>query len=148
MLRRFEQFTSAISRIYKSVQKIKSLEMTAYGLRANHVMLLYHLKMHPDGLTPSQLCELCGVDKAAVSRAVTELAEKGYLRIEEIKGQRYRLPATLTPSGIEAAEHIEEAVMRAVRIGGRGLTEQERADFYHALLLIADNLKQYFEDGA
>ena len=79
MFNRFEQFTTAISQINKSVQRIKSTEVNSYGLKANHVMILFQLKKNPAGLTPSQLCENCEVDKAAISRSLKELTGKGFV---------------------------------------------------------------------
>lgn len=145
MFNRFEQFTTAISQIYKSVQKIKTNEVNSYGLKANHVMILFQLKKHEDGLTPSRLCELCGVDKAAISRAVKELISKGFIRNSDSDGRKYRVPLILTDEGEEAALHIEQAIKHAVEVGGAGLTDRQRAEFYHSLLLIARNLEGYTE---
>ena len=143
MFNRFEQFTTAISQIYKSVQKIKTNEVNSYGLKANHVMILFQLKKNPAGLTPSQLCENCEVDKAAISRSLKELTGKGFVREAEPDGRKYRIPLVLTASGTDAAQHIEKAIQSAVEIGGAGLTDRQRAEFYHSLLLIARNLEEY-----
>ena len=145
MFNRFEQFTTAISQIYKSVQKIKTNEVNSYGLKANHVMILFQLKKHEDGLTPSMLCEQCDVDKAAISRAVKELIGKGFIRNSDSDGRKYRVPLILTDEGEEAALHIEQAIKHAVEVGGAGLTDRQRAEFYHSLLLIARNLEDYTE---
>lgn len=145
MFNRFEQFTTAISQIYKSVQKIKTNEVNSYGLKANHVMILFQLKKHEDGLTPSQLCELCDVDKAAISRAVKELTSQGFIRNADSDGRKYRVPIFLTDEGEEAALHIEQAIKHAVEIGGAGLTDRQRVEFYRSLLLIAHNLENYTE---
>lgn len=145
MFNRFEQFTTAISQIYKSVQKIKTNEVNSYGLKANHVMILFQLKKHEAGLTPSMLCELCDVDKAAISRAVKELIGKGFIRNSDSDGRKYRVPLILTDEGEEAALHIEQAIKHAVEVGGAGLTDRQRAEFYHSLLLIARNLEDYTE---
>ena len=136
MFNRFEQFTTAISQINKSVQRIKSTEVNSYGLKANHVMILFQLKKNPAGLTPSQLCENCEVDKAAISRSLKELTGKGFVREAEPDGRKYRIPLVLTASGTDAAQS-------AVEIGGAGLTDRQRAEFYHSLLLIARNLEEY-----
>lgn len=145
MFNRFEQFTTAISQIYKSVQKIKTNEVNSYGLKANHVMILFQLKKHEDGLTPSQLRGLCDVDKAAISRAVKELTSQGFIRNADSDGRKYRVPIVLTDEGEQAALHVEEAIKHAVEIGGAGLTDRQRAEFYHSLLLIARNLEDYTE---
>lgn len=143
MFNRFEQFTTAISQINKNVQRIKSTEMNSYGLKANHVMVLFQLKKNPSGLTPSQLCKNCDVDKSAISRSLKELQGKGFVQEAEAGDRKYRIPLTLTASGTEAAQHIEEAVRNAVEVGGAGLTDRQRAEFYHSLLLIAKNLEEY-----
>ena len=145
MFNRFEQFTTAISQINKSVQRIKSTEVNSYGLKANHVMILFQLKKNPAGLTPSQLCENCEVDKAAISRSLKELQNKGFVCEAEAEsdGRKYRIPLVLTASGTDAAQHIEKAIQSAVEIGGAGLTDRQRAEFYHSLLLIARNLEEY-----
>ena len=42
----FELFTMTILKMSKLVQKIKSLEIHKFDLKAVHVMCLYHLRMH------------------------------------------------------------------------------------------------------
>ena len=101
MFNRFEQFTTAISQINKSVQRIKSTEVTSYGLKPNHVMILFQLKKHTSGLTPTQLCESCEVDKAAISRSLKELQNKGFVCEAGADGRKYRIPLVLTDSGRE-----------------------------------------------
>lgn len=145
MFDRFEQFTTAIAQIYKNVQKIKTNEVNSYGLKANHVMLLFQLKKHADGLTPSQLCELCEVDKSAISRSIRELEVKGYVCAAEADGKKYRIPLVLTETGMQIAGHIEQAIANAVEVGGAGLTDRQRIEFYHSLLLISKNLEEYCE---
>ena len=76
MFDRFETFATTIATINRYVQKIKSMEMKTLGLKGTHVMCLYSLGKHPEGLTATQLCRLCGEDKAAISRTITELTEK------------------------------------------------------------------------
>ena len=82
-------------------------------------------------------------DKAAISRSLKELTGKGFVREAESDGRKYRIPLVLTASGTDAAQHIEKAIQSAVEIGGAGLTDRQRAEFYHSLLLIARNLEEY-----
>lgn len=63
MFDRFETFATTIATINRYVQKIKSMEMKTLGLKGTHVMCLYSLGKHPEGLTATQLCRLCGEDK-------------------------------------------------------------------------------------
>ena len=47
MADRFEQFTTSVSRIYQSIQKIQRQEMANYGLKSAHVSCLLTLQQHP-----------------------------------------------------------------------------------------------------
>ena len=76
MIHRFEQLTTGVSQIYKNIQRIKTLEMRSLGLKGTHVMCLYFLSSHPDGLTASDLCALCKENKAGISRILSDLKEQ------------------------------------------------------------------------
>jgi len=141
MLHRFEAFVSGISRCHRSIQKIKNVEMTEFGLKGTHVMCIFYLSRHSEGLTAARLSELAFEDKAAVSRTLSELRERGYVAetVPET-GRKYRAVIRLTESGNEIAEKVSELINHWVDSGGSGLTEDERDIFYRALDKIADNL--------
>lgn len=141
---RFETFATTITAIYRCIQKIKDRDMTALGLKGTHVMCLYILGKQPDGLTAAQLCDLCGEDKAAISRTVSELSEKNYIKLEVQPQKRaYRARIRLTEQGKKAIRYINDRINSALEAVGTGLNEAQRSEFYQALTHIADNLKQY-----
>ncbi|MBQ2271106.1 MAG: winged helix-turn-helix transcriptional regulator [Firmicutes bacterium] len=135
---RFQAFVTGISVCYKYIQKIKSLEMTEFGLKGAHAMFLFFLHSHPEGLTAAQLSQLCAEDKAAVSRSLASLLEEGYIVSDE---KKYRSRIRLTQRGEEVACRIDQMIERWVESGGDGLTEQDRDVFYSSLELIANNLR-------
>lgn len=142
MIQRFHTFVSAITICYKSIQRIKSAEMTEFGLKGTHVMCLFYLHHEPSGLTAAQLCSLCEEDKAAISRTLAELTEKGYIQQATEPGKKkYRALMHLTEAGTEVAQKVDLLISHWVAAGGNGLTEQEREVFYHALGIIAENLR-------
>lgn len=142
MIQRFEMFVTAITQIYKSIQRLKSQEMASLGLKGTHVMCLFQLHQHPDGLTTTHLAQLCGEDKAAVSRALAELEAKGLTTVAEVPGQRrYRAPVTLTESGQQVTSRMDQLILDAVQAGAQGYTDEERTIFYRVLLRVADNLQ-------
>ena len=142
MIQRFETFVTNITSIYRSIQKLKSQEMASLGLKGTHVMCLFQLRQHPEGLTSTQLAQLCEEDKAAISRALTELRERGLTSVEETPGQRrYRAPVTLTEAGREVTHQMDRKILGAVRQGAQGYTAEERDTFYRVLLQIAENLQ-------
>ena len=93
MLQRFQSFVTGVTQCYKSIQKIKATEMTEFGLKGTHVMCLFYLSQHPEGLTAAQLSQMCAEDKAAISRTLAVLQERDYIQAGE---KKYRAPLCLT----------------------------------------------------
>lgn len=149
MLDRFGTFATTIASISRSVQKIKSLEMKPLGLKGTHVMCLYFLGKEPEGLTASQLCRLCGEDKAAISRSISDLTQKSLVHTVSAGQQRtYRAKIFLTEKGKESIAYINERVSHVLDVVGAGLTDSQRDSFYQSLALISNNLKTYIETEA
>ena len=147
MLNRFGAFVSGITACYKYIQRIKSMEMTELGLKGTHAMCLFQLHRHREGLTAAQLCQLCGEDKGAISRTLSELELKGYLHTQVSAGKKYRAMLYLTAVGEAVAEHIDGLIEEWVSAGGEGLTNEEREEFYRVLEQIALNLKRRYENN-
>ena len=66
MTDRFETFVLTINRIYRCIQRIKDREMEALGLKGSHVMCLFQLRQHPEGLTAAE--RMTGKIRQAVQR--------------------------------------------------------------------------------
>jgi len=144
MLQRFEAFVTGITICYRYIQRIKSAEMTELGLKSTHVMCLFYLHHSKESLTAAQLCQLCAEDKAAISRTLMTLHEKGYIQTGE---KRYRSPIALTPAGCKVASQVDNLIAQWVSLGGDGLSEEERSIFYKSLAHISENLHQKFDSS-
>ena len=144
MEERFEAFTVLISRISRSIKRIKSEEMAEFHLKGPHVSCLYYLFL-ADGLTASALCERCDEDKAAVSRSLDYLEKGGYITCEDGTGRRYRTPLYLTEQGRAVCRAINKKIERIVEAASRGLSESERWSMYRALTLISGNLERIWD---
>lgn len=143
MKERFEGFVSLISNIHKNIQKVKQNKMKEFGLSGNHVMCMVFLAEYPEGLTPTKLCQLISVDKAATSRALSELLEKGYVCYPDAEGQKkYRTPVLLTDSGKEITKQMDAIIYDVVDEIGGELTAEDRSCMYNALDVINKNLEQ------
>ena len=79
MISRFEQFLYIISKIHRQIQKIERAEMVKQGYKGAFAQYLATLRRYEEGLTSSELCEICDKDKAAVSRIIAEMEEKGLI---------------------------------------------------------------------
>ena len=141
---RFETFTGSILELNRYLQKLKDIEMKPFGLRANHVMCLYYLGKHPEGLTVTEMAETCKEDKAAVSRCLSQLVERKLVDGNFPENKRsYRTKLSLTASGRELVEAIYRKVDAAMVGGGSGLTEVQRENLYASMELIIRNLSRY-----
>ena len=138
---RYKTFTGLMTRLMRSIKRIKADEMADFQLKGPHVSCLYYLYDEGD-MTAAALCEKCGEDKAALSRALETLAEGGYIQRGET---RYRSRISLTEKGRRVCEEIARRIDRVVEEAGAGLSEVERRDMYHALGVICANLENLCE---
>ena len=137
----FENFTITVMKLNKLVNKIKAHEMKGYGLKAIHVMCIYYLNENEQGLRAAELVKLTLEDKAAVSRGLALLRDKGYVTYDPDK---YNAVIHLTDEGKKVADFIADKSEKAVNAGSAVMSEQERIQFYKSLHFIADNLKSYY----
>ncbi len=147
MIDRFQRFVYNISVISHLWHKIAAGEMKEYGLGGPYAVYFVTLFRYEAGLTPTELCELCGRDKSDVSRAIARLEEKGLVEKQKPAGTAYRAKLILTPQGKIVAQSVNAKVSEAVKSGGQGLTEEERTTFYEVLDCIASNLQTLCRKG-
>ncbi len=146
MVSRFERFLVALAGINRSWHKIASNEMEKYGLKGSFAIYLVTMLRYPEGITSAQLGEICGRNKADVSRSISELEAKG-LVLRDDNGGRYRAPIKLTDEGKLSAEHVRKQANIAVEIAGIGIPEDRRHLFYETLELISSNLQNLSKNG-
>ena len=147
MVGRFERFSSAISEIHKCWHKLAAVEMEKCGLKGPHAFYLVTLYRYEDGLTATQLSDLCGKDKSDVSRTVASMEQHGLITKEGSSNNNYRAKIKLTEAGKTAAEHVRKLAIVAVEMAGGEIPDERRAIFYETLEQIADNLQFISEQG-
>ena len=145
MVDRFRNFTLSLFEISRCWHKLASEELAKYGLKGPYAMYLVVLLHHPEGLTAAKLCELCGRDKADVSRCLSDLLAKELIFRE---GKHpYRATVRLTALGMEAAEHVCSRASIAVELAGKDISPEDRECFYQSLGSITDNLRLLSRQG-
>ena len=138
---RYKTFTGLITRLMRSIRRIKTDEMADFQLKGPHVSCLYYL--YDEGaMTAAALCEKCGEDKAALSRALETLCEGGYITRGD---RRYRSPISLTDSGRAVCEEIARRIDRVVEEAGAGLSEEERAQLISITDVMVNNALKYID---
>ena len=129
------------------MMKIEREEMEKYGLRGSYVQYLIAMKRFPEGMTSAKLCDICDKDKAAISRIVAEMENKGLIRRESDKSNMYRAKLVLTEEGNKAADYVCERAEKAVFAAGKGLDEEDRRIFYGVLAIFEANLRRISREG-
>ena len=142
---RYMMLTTRIAGITHSIQQIKNIALKPYGLKGRTVNCLFHLYRCGGGITLLELAKLCGEDKAAISRCVTDLRKMGYVTAISENGKNYRAQIRLTEEGGRAAAHLDRCIREAVKAGGAALEEEEREAFYQCLQCIDRDLAAYLE---
>ena len=142
MEERFETFTVLISKINRCIKKMKSEEMSEFNLKSPHVSSLYYL-YKSKSLTAKELGDMCGEDKAALSRSIEYLESNGYIICEDNHKKRYRSPLMLTEKGIIIAEKIAEKIDKILFLASDGIMEERRKIMYECLTNICENLESF-----
>ena len=141
---RFTEFTTSIVTAYKKVQQIKKIqteEYAVFGIRAAHVMYLYYMGLHPDGLTVTELANLCCEDKAATSRGIDYLVEKGYCYHEEDEARkRWRSKVMLTKEGIAVSRTVHRIAAHMSAEVPAGIPAEDLDVFYRVFNQLIENL--------
>lgn len=147
MVERFERFSLAISEISRCWHRIANEVMKQYDLKGAYSVYFTTMSRFPEGLTATQLVEVCGRDKADVSRAMAAMEEKGLVCRKQNETRLYRARLALTEQGVTLAEQINERAKAAVEYASRGLSNEKREIFYEALALITNNMQGMSRDG-
>ena len=137
---RFELFDVSVSLICKNLQKIKTEIMQTYGLKSSHVLFMVQLGGSSDGLTASELSQAGHMDKAQISRVVSELTDKGYITRSQAYGKKYKYRLTLTEAGRKIAGELDRLIDRALDYVSGSIPRSDLEIFYRTLFTINDNL--------
>lgn len=138
---RFEEFSSLISGIHGNVQKLKAQFTAQLDLKAVHVLWIYLLRTHPEGLSASELAAAGQSNRSLVSREIDELFDKGivFTRDQGDK-RRYGWKLMLTEKGKRLSDVISAVVADIQNTVSRNIPEDDLVTFYRTLRILADGL--------
>lgn len=147
-LERFVAFSMLCEESCKSLQRIKAAYMNKLGLQSGAALLLAVLCRHKDGLSAAALARACKLDRAAVSRAIPPLLEKGVIayREEHPEKRNYRSPLVITEVGARTVEQIHRYTVDAVRRISGDIEGEELAAFYRVFRTLERRLSEHEEE--
>ena len=138
---RFEKFALLIDGVQKCIQKFKNSIAPELGIKSVHVLWIYELFVHPEGLTSAELAVRSNIDPSLISRELASLKRRGYITKETTPGKRtYNARITLTDEGKALAESIYQKALQVQNSVNEGVSKKELATFYTVLEKLRDNL--------
>lgn len=146
MIGRFEVFTKQINKINRYIRQIKTVKTRGLNLTAPCVSCIYYLHKHIDGLTASELTELCGEDKAAISRTLNYLESNGLITCQTSAKKRYNAALTLTQAGQDIGKIVADNIDYVLEQVSVGVSDEEREAFYRTFAKISENLEKICKD--
>ena len=120
MITKYELFSSSVSSLSRDIQAIERTEMAKFGLKGPHAQYLIAMNRFPEGVTAAQLSGICEKDKAAVSRAISDMFKQA--------GNALPTPALII-SQVCKFYSIEESVMRGT-LKNKGTNEARQIAIY------------------
>ena len=143
---RFEKFTLLIDGIHKSVHKIKLDVAPHIGVKGVHVLWVYELYTHPEGLTATEIAAVSRIDRSLVSREIDALMKDGYIECaDKSEKKRYNGRFVLTARGCELATWITNRVLRVQEKVSEGISVEELKTFYSVLERLDKNFEALSE---
>ena len=141
---RFSAFTVLIANINRSIRRIKSEEMAEFNLKSPHVSCLYYLR-RLGAMSAKELGDICGEDKASLSRSIDYLEKRGYVVTSNKKGMRYKAEISLSDAGREVAKRVVEKIDGFLKNVGASLGEDGREALYSGLRTVNRDLEKICE---
>jgi len=134
---RFVPFVLYTERIAKNIKRLADTKMEKYGLRSAHVMCILQLAKSENGLSSAELSNVCGVDKAFISRITAELMGKNYIsRNIGPKQGKYKTKFLLTEEGEKINNILNEIITEFINQISKNTPVKKLEIFYEVLSTI------------
>lgn len=147
MADRFIQFSVAISKLNKQIQKLKTDGMQYFDLKGTHTLCLYQLLEHPEGMSFSQVAAGCDLDQALVSRTLAVLTQKELVEKSGLPG-KYNALYRLTPKGEAVVQQIRSIISQIQTLADQGITSEDLSVFYRVLYRLLANFQDMADHSA
>ena len=144
-MERFKTFTVLIANLSRSIRKIKTEEMAKWNLKSHHVSCIYYL-YEREFLTPKELTEISGEDKANLSRSIEHLEENGFVKTQAAPKRKYKVQLTLTEKGKAVGREILDRIDSILLSASEGVSAEERDIMYRSLIRINENLQSLSDE--
>ena len=122
--------------LYRQMIKELERELAPLELGPGRYIYLFGLYIR-DGRKQQELADIIGIDKAAVTRALSRLEESGYIRRKEDKEDRRAMRVYLTARGRKLRPQLETAAVACIESLTLALDTDERLEMRRLLAKMA-----------
>ena len=143
MVINFEDFVSFVYLSHKALHLIKSYEIKEFGIKGYHMLVMHYLAKSEGGLSSGELCDKCKEDKAAVSRYLKKLYQKGYVVVEDNEEKKYKLKNILTDEGKKVYFELEKHLSKVTGALEKGISAKKLESFVKTLNVVANNFDAF-----
>ena len=138
--KRFIHFTQVVDTTQKCIKKIEQHFAPLFGVKSVHIFWLHELRMHPEGLTATELANRRMVDRSLISREMDDLKREGLVEAKLCGGKNYNARLRLTAKGNAIAEQIADAALSVQHMASDDITKEELLQFYTTFEKLRDRL--------
>ena len=140
---RFSRFIRNVDVVQKNIRKFRVANAEVFGIKSVHILWVYELYRHPEGMSAAELAAASMIDRSLISREIDELKKSGCVVIEDTGTRRaYNAKITLTEKGRRMAKAVGAAGLDIQKRADFGITEAELESFYRTFEKLSENLER------
>lgn len=128
-----------ITVVYRKSQSYLSLALSKYNLTMAEEPFFAALQEN-DGVTQEEISSLLSIDKAATSRAVKSLEEKGFLKRTQAGHDRRQNRIFLTEAGRQRWSDVHSELIRYNSLLMQNIDKDIQDIIYDSLLVMEENI--------
>lgn len=127
-----------VNRAFFALIKLLNKEIKESGLKFQHSdFVILKILITIGGASQSQIANILGKERSAISRSLASLEEEGYILREQVDGKTNLV--TLSEKGKEIVPLINDIGNRVSELGFKGLSKRSRESMINNLTKIFDN---------
>lgn len=125
--------------VLRCARRIINRELKPLGISSAEGNILLHMWVREQSMTQEQLGEELDIGKAAVSRSMNALVEKGYIQRLRHPDDKRAYQLVLTEKARIAGPKIERSYNRTYELAQEGIPSADFERIVSLLSLVADN---------
>lgn len=142
-----ERLARLIRLAARGFNRALQIRLSTEGVLFGHWIFL-RILWREDGLSQRELSERAHLTEPTTHSTLLKMEELGYVTRQNMKGNKRRQHAFLTPEGWALRDKLEPMAVDANEIATQGLSDAELATVRRALVSIIDNLSKDEQDAA